>query len=94
MYHEAGSRIAQYASMTAAGNERAQPELEAVVPDGGASQLVAYAAGFAALTAGGEVLTWGDERYAACLGREVSDARCVSLRHCLSFFFLALPPPF
>ncbi|KAK5661480.1 hypothetical protein OQA88_11384 [Cercophora sp. LCS_1] len=36
-------------------------------------QLVAYDAGFAALTADGEVYAWGDERYAACLGRDLTD---------------------
>ena len=34
-------------------------------------QLVAYETGFAALTQTGDVYTWGDERYSACLGREV-----------------------
>ncbi|KAG6360094.1 hypothetical protein INS49_011150 [Diaporthe citri] len=37
-------------------------------------QLVAYEAGFAALMRTGEVYTLGDERYSACLGREVSPA--------------------
>lgn len=37
------------------------------------AQLVAYDTGFAALTTAGDVYTWGDERYGACLGREVSD---------------------
>ncbi|KAK4252024.1 E3 ubiquitin-protein ligase HERC2 [Corynascus novoguineensis] len=37
------------------------------------TQLVAFETGFAALTSTGKVWTWGDERYAACLGREVSD---------------------
>ncbi|KAI1873397.1 hypothetical protein JX265_005019 [Neoarthrinium moseri] len=36
-------------------------------------QTVAYEAGFAALTAEGQVWTWGDERYGACLGREVTE---------------------
>lgn len=36
------------------------------------SQLVAYATGFATLTTTGAVYTWGDERYGACLGREMS----------------------
>ncbi|ROW06516.1 hypothetical protein VMCG_04358 [Cytospora schulzeri] len=35
-------------------------------------QVVAYDAGFAALTVTGDVYSWGDERYAACLGRDVS----------------------
>lgn len=92
VYHEAGNRIVQYNSMAAAeeaGQGRGpQPELEAVVPDkDGVSQFVAYAAGFAALTASGEVLTWGDERYAACLGREVTDTRCVFF---LFFLFFTL----
>lgn len=37
------------------------------------SQLVAYDIGFAALTTTGRVYTWGDERYGACLGRELCD---------------------
>lgn len=37
-------------------------------------QLVAYETGFAALTRTGGVYTLGDERYSACLGREVSPA--------------------
>lgn len=36
-------------------------------------QVVAYETGFAALTTAGDVYSWGDERYAACLGREVSE---------------------
>lgn len=36
-------------------------------------QLVAYETGFVALSSSGNVYTWGDERYVACLGREVSD---------------------
>lgn len=39
------------------------------------TQLVAYETGFAALTSTGQVWTWGDERYTACLGRESSDDR-------------------
>lgn len=38
------------------------------------TQVVAYDTGFAALSADGSVYTWGDERYAACLGRDVSGA--------------------
>lgn len=34
-------------------------------------QLVAYSTGFAALSAQGQVWTWGDERYVACLGRDL-----------------------
>ncbi|ROW03953.1 hypothetical protein VSDG_00804 [Cytospora chrysosperma] len=40
----------------------------------GFQQVVAYEAGFAALTPAGDVYTWGDERYAACLGRDVSSS--------------------
>lgn len=39
------------------------------------AQLVAYDAGFAALSTSGQVWTWGDERYASCLGRDGADAR-------------------
>ncbi|KAK4098272.1 RCC1/BLIP-II [Parathielavia hyrcaniae] len=34
------------------------------------SQLAAYETGFVALSSTGQVWTWGDERYTACLGRE------------------------
>ncbi|KAK8094549.1 regulator of chromosome condensation 1/beta-lactamase-inhibitor protein II [Apiospora hydei] len=37
------------------------------------SQIVAYETGFAALSTTGQVWTWGDERYEACLCRDVSD---------------------
>ncbi|KAK7977532.1 RCC1/BLIP-II [Apiospora saccharicola] len=37
------------------------------------SQLVAYETGFAALSTTGQVWTWGDGRYEACISREVSD---------------------
>ena len=53
---------------------------------GEVKQLVAYEAGFAALTARGDVLTWGDGRYAACLGREVTDARYEPPSPLLSLF--------
>ncbi|KUI57734.1 Regulator of chromosome condensation [Cytospora mali] len=36
-------------------------------------QFTSYETGFAALTSAGDVYTWGDERYAACLGREVTE---------------------
>ncbi|RYC65446.1 hypothetical protein CHU98_g751 [Xylaria longipes] len=35
-------------------------------------QLVAYETGFAALSRDGRVWTWGDERYSATLGREIT----------------------
>lgn len=37
-------------------------------------QIVAYATGFAALSAEGEVVTWGSEQCLACLGRLVEDS--------------------
>lgn len=46
--------------------------------DGGndALQLVAHATGFLALDAAtGEVWSWGDGRFAGCLGREVDGER-------------------
>ena len=36
------------------------------------SQIVAYETGFAALGSDGRVWTWGDDRYPACLGRDVT----------------------
>ncbi|ORY56116.1 regulator of chromosome condensation 1/beta-lactamase-inhibitor protein II [Pseudomassariella vexata] len=44
-----------------------------VLSDCEINQIVAYETGFAALSAG-QVWTWGDERYCACLGREVSES--------------------
>jgi hypothetical protein len=38
-------------------------------------QLLAYETGFVALTPDGQVFTWGDERYAACLGRDPTVGR-------------------
>ncbi|KAI3317474.1 regulator of chromosome condensation 1/beta-lactamase-inhibitor protein II [Xylariaceae sp. AK1471] len=38
-------------------------------------QLVAYETGFVALSRDGKVWTWGDERYAATLGREITISR-------------------
>ncbi|KAI0873874.1 regulator of chromosome condensation 1/beta-lactamase-inhibitor protein II [Hypoxylon argillaceum] len=37
-------------------------------------QLVAYETGFVALSKDGKVWTWGDERYAAALGRDITDS--------------------
>ncbi len=39
------------------------------------THLLAYATGFAALTSTHQVLTWGDERYPASLGREPTPDR-------------------
>ncbi|KAF3765840.1 RCC1/BLIP-II, partial [Cryphonectria parasitica EP155] len=36
-------------------------------------QVVAYDAGFAALTSTGSVYTWGDERYMPCLARDLDE---------------------
>ncbi|KAK3387207.1 regulator of chromosome condensation 1/beta-lactamase-inhibitor protein II [Podospora didyma] len=36
-------------------------------------QVVAYDTGFAALSSTGQVYTWGDERFAICLGRDTDD---------------------
>lgn len=69
--YDGSGNIHQYASMSdlVSGHKKAIysgfPELAA---------LVAYDAGFAALSATGRVWTWGDERYGACLGREITDA--------------------
>ncbi|KAK4146463.1 E3 ubiquitin-protein ligase HERC2 [Dichotomopilus funicola] len=37
------------------------------------THLLAHDTGFAALSSTGQVYTWGDERYTACLGREPTD---------------------
>ncbi|KAK3397405.1 regulator of chromosome condensation 1/beta-lactamase-inhibitor protein II [Sordaria brevicollis] len=44
-------------------------------------QLLSYSTGFAALSSSGQVYTWGDERYAGCLGREVTND-CPASRPC------------
>lgn len=44
------------------------------------TQLVAYETGFAALSSTGQVWTWGDERYAACLCREPTDDRYLHIK--------------
>lgn len=63
--------IHQYSSLrdVVSGTQQAQPL--AGIPN--CTQLVAYDTGFAALTATGNVYTWGDERYGACLGRDISE---------------------
>ena len=38
-------------------------------------RLVAYDAGFVALTKDGRVWTWGDARYPACLARDLCEER-------------------
>lgn len=50
---------------------RAQPEPFPALPP--CTHLTAYDTGFAALTPNGSVYTWGDERYSACLGRDISE---------------------
>ena len=45
------------------------------------TQLLAYETGFAALSSTGQVWTWGDERYTACLGREPTDDRYLRTHH-------------
>ena len=40
----------------------------------GIIQVVAYETGFGALSRDGQVWTWGDERYEACLGRETGQS--------------------
>lgn len=47
-------------------------EKEAFSEMGHIVQLVAYETGFVALSHDGRVWTWGDERYSACLGRQVT----------------------
>lgn len=50
-------------------------EKEAFSEMGHIVQLVAYETGFVALSHDGRVWTWGDERYSACLGRQVTHSR-------------------
>lgn len=38
-------------------------------------QIVANQTGFTAVSSTGKVYTWGDGRYEACLGREITDGR-------------------
>lgn len=74
VYHKEKKLICQYASLPAAERGEAEASCTYTVPDG-IVQLVAYETGFAALSARGDVTTWGDERYCACLGREPTHAR-------------------
>ncbi|KAL1841682.1 hypothetical protein VTJ49DRAFT_6721 [Mycothermus thermophilus] len=49
------------------------------------TQIVAYATGFAALDPStGRVWTWGDERYSACLGRDVNHESPATAPHLLT----------
>ncbi|KAI5928035.1 RCC1/BLIP-II [Camillea tinctor] len=57
--------IAGNGSVAAIG-QRQFPETKQIV------QLVAYETGFIALAEDGCVWSWGDERYAACMGREIT----------------------
>ncbi|KAI0011678.1 RCC1/BLIP-II [Xylariaceae sp. FL0662B] len=61
--------IFQYSSRSVVQTDRKQ-DFSGIGP---IIQLVAYETGFVALTQDGHVWTWGDERYAACLGRETTD---------------------
>lgn len=73
VYCEERRLISQYTSLSLA-EQGCGAQASYPAPDG-IIQLVAYETGFAVLSARGDVLTWGDERYSACLGREVTDAR-------------------
>ncbi|RYP68015.1 hypothetical protein DL771_006938 [Monosporascus sp. 5C6A] len=69
VWHEEEKLVKEYSSLSLAEIGQAQasyPGLDGIV------QLVAYETGFAALSMQGDVMTWGDERYAASLGREVT----------------------
>ncbi|RYO86529.1 hypothetical protein DL766_003026 [Monosporascus sp. MC13-8B] len=69
VWHEKEKLVKEYSSLSLAEIGQAQasyPGLDEIV------QLVAYETGFAALSMQGDVATWGDERYAASLGREVT----------------------
>lgn len=71
VYDKSGS-ISQYNSMPVLltqGQHRRFTDLPLI------KLVVAYETGFAALSLTGEVFTWGDERYASCLGRDISDER-------------------
>lgn len=66
-------RITKYPSMTdwasAIASSTPTPRLPGCAD---VVQIAAYHAGFVALTSSGRVWTFGDERYGACLGREVT----------------------
>ncbi|KAI0112056.1 regulator of chromosome condensation 1/beta-lactamase-inhibitor protein II [Nemania sp. FL0031] len=57
--------LLQYAE---SGTSQVFPDMHNII------QLIAYETGFVALSGDGEVWTWGDERYAATLGREITAA--------------------
>ncbi|KAI1266147.1 regulator of chromosome condensation 1/beta-lactamase-inhibitor protein II [Xylariaceae sp. FL1019] len=67
--YDGDQTITQYASTSAFTTSEAQhtfTDLKEII------QLVSYETGYAALSKDGQVFTWGDERYASCLGRELS----------------------
>ncbi|KAK3293476.1 regulator of chromosome condensation 1/beta-lactamase-inhibitor protein II [Chaetomium fimeti] len=66
--HDGKDTFNQYPSINALLSNNDQPHRFSDFPN--ITQLVAYEAGFAALSSTGNVWTWGDERYTACLGRE------------------------
>ncbi|KAH9908132.1 RCC1/BLIP-II [Xylariomycetidae sp. FL2044] len=69
--YDGNGTIHEYASMPhhlASGDPRKFSGIGPIV------QLAAYETGFVALSEDGHVWTWGDERYGACLGREISEA--------------------
>jgi hypothetical protein len=43
------------------------------------NQIAANQTSFTALSSAGKVYTWGDARYEACLGRDVTDEKYISL---------------
>ncbi|KAI0147758.1 regulator of chromosome condensation 1/beta-lactamase-inhibitor protein II [Xylariaceae sp. FL1272] len=73
--YDGDQTITQYASISALTISEAQhtfTDLKGII------QLVSYETGFAALSQDGRVYTWGDERYASCLGRELASSSSTS----------------
>lgn len=68
---DAGS-IHQYRSVSDLLSSRSEKPLAGV---SNVIQTVAYETGFAALSCHGQVWTWGDARYPACHGRDVTEER-------------------
>jgi alpha-tubulin suppressor-like RCC1 family protein len=71
--HDGNKTLEQYASIRSLLSDGSPSHTFSISPK--IAQLVAYETGFAALSSTGQVWTWGDERYTACLGREPTQDR-------------------
>ncbi|KAI0016622.1 regulator of chromosome condensation 1/beta-lactamase-inhibitor protein II [Xylariomycetidae sp. FL0641] len=67
--YDGNGALRQYSSFASYAHQKEPRSFNGI---GHVVQIAAYETGFAALLESGSVLTWGDERYIACLGREPS----------------------